>query len=106
MTKFVTYFQREGSQAIEFSDSLLVVEDTGIGMSDEVKDKIFIPFFTTKAVGMGTGLGFAVMHGIVTSYGGDINVESEVEQGSRFIITLPRKQSTEGEVNPDNGNTR
>ena len=75
-------------------------------MSDEVKDKIFVPFFTTKDVGQGTGLGLAVVHGIVTSHGGDINVESEVGHGSRFIITLPRKENTEGEVTQDNGRTR
>jgi len=67
----------------------VVVEDTGIGMSDEVVKKIFIPFFTTKDIDEGTGLGLSVVHGIVTSHGGNIKVESEVGKGSRFEIQLP-----------------
>lgn len=67
----------------------LVVEDTGIGMSEDVVKKIFIPFFTTKDVDEGTGLGLAVVHGIVTSHKGSIKVESNVGQGTRFEIQLP-----------------
>jgi signal transduction histidine kinase len=67
----------------------LVVEDTGCGMSQSTLDKIFIPFFTTKDVGQGTGLGLPVVHGIVTSHGGTIQVESQVGQGTRFEIRLP-----------------
>jgi two-component system NtrC family sensor kinase len=67
----------------------LVVEDTGSGMNQEVVKKIFIPFFTTKDVDQGTGLGLAVVHGIVTSHGGSIKVESKVGQGTRFEIKLP-----------------
>jgi len=67
----------------------LVVEDTGIGMSKETIEQIFIPFFTTKDVGQGTGLGLPVVHGIVTSHGGSIQVESEVGRGSRFEVRLP-----------------
>ena len=69
----------------------LVVQDTGIGMSEEVKKKIFIPFFTTKGIGQGTGLGLAVVHSIVTSYKGSIKVESEPDCGTRFEIKLPLK---------------
>jgi len=65
------------------------VEDTGIGMSKEVLDKIFIPFFTTKDVGHGTGLGLPVVYGIVTAHGGSINVKSEPGCGTRFEIQLP-----------------
>lgn len=67
----------------------LIVEDTGIGMDDMILQKIFTPFFTTKDVGLGTGLGLPVVHGIVTSHGGSIKVESEVGKGTRFRIQLP-----------------
>jgi two-component system NtrC family sensor kinase len=67
----------------------LAVEDSGVGMTEEVKSQIFIPFFTTKDVGHGTGLGLPVVHGIVTSHGGIINVETESGRGSRFEIGLP-----------------
>ena len=66
----------------------LVVEDTGIGMSDDVKKQMFIPFFTTKDVGQGTGIGLSVVHGIVTSHGGSVKVESNVGVGTRFEIQL------------------
>jgi two-component system NtrC family sensor kinase len=64
----------------------LVVEDTGVGMSEEVLRQIFIPFFTTKSVDQGTGLGLAVVHGIVTAHGGAIKVESQVDRGTRFEV--------------------
>jgi signal transduction histidine kinase len=67
----------------------LMIEDTGIGMSEEVLEKIFAPFFTTKEVGKGTGLGLPVAHGIVSYHGGSINVKSKVGQGTRFEIRLP-----------------
>jgi two-component system NtrC family sensor kinase len=67
----------------------LTVEDTGCGMSEEVRNQIFMPFFTTKDVGHGTGLGLAVVHGIVEAHGGTIGVHTEVGRGSRFVIILP-----------------
>ncbi len=70
-------------------DVFLIVEDTGTGMSEEVLKKLFVPFFTTKEVGKGTGLGLPVVHGIITSHGGAIQVESEVDRGTRFEIRLP-----------------
>jgi signal transduction histidine kinase len=75
----------------------LVVADTGAGMTEEVKSKIFTPFFTTKDIDEGTGLGLAVVHGIVTSHRGVIQVESEVGRGSRFEVQLPLDNSGKGQ---------
>jgi signal transduction histidine kinase len=68
---------------------VLRVEDNGIGMSPKVLKRIFVPFFTTKDVNEGTGLGLPVVHGIVTSHGGTIDVESTPGHGTRFEIRLP-----------------
>jgi two-component system, cell cycle sensor histidine kinase and response regulator CckA len=67
----------------------LAVEDTGAGMDPEVIDKIFLPFFTTKEVGKGTGLGLAAVYGIVDGAGGKIDVISALGEGSRFEVKLP-----------------
>jgi len=71
----------------------LIIEDTGTGMSEEVKDKIFIPFFTNKSIGHGTGLGLPVVHGIVLAHGGSIRVDSKPGQGTRFEIQFPANKS-------------
>ncbi|UCE58610.1 MAG: hypothetical protein JSU63_14340 [Phycisphaerales bacterium] len=73
----------------------LVVQDTGFGMSSEVQEKIFLPFFSTKDVNEGTGLGLAVVHGIVSSHGGTIEVETQPGQGTQFTILLPTPKSEE-----------
>jgi signal transduction histidine kinase len=68
---------------------VLIVEDTGIGMSAKVLKKIFMPFFTTKDIHEGTGLGLPVVHGIIVSHGGTIDVQSVPGRGSRFEVRLP-----------------
>ncbi len=65
------------------------VADTGVGIPEEVIPKIFDPYFTTKAPGEGTGLGLAVVHGIVKSYEGEVLVESRLGEGTVFSIYLP-----------------
>ena len=81
-------------QTLSFKDDVyLLVGDNGVGMPAEVRRQIFNPFFTTKDVDQGTGLGLAVVHGIVHAHGGIIEVESEPGQGTRFEITFPCAQT-------------
>ncbi|HQO91616.1 MAG TPA: ATP-binding protein [bacterium] len=74
----------------------LTVRDTGIGMTDEQKGKIFIPFYTTKGINEGTGLGLPVVLGIVQSHGGSISVESKPGKGSAFTVKFPVTNETSG----------
>jgi two-component system NtrC family sensor kinase len=69
----------------------LRISDTGKGMAPEQLEKVFLPFFTTKEVGEGTGLGLSVSYGIVKSLGGEIEVESEMGRGTTFTVTLPMR---------------
>ncbi len=71
----------------------IAIEDNGIGMSAEVKERIFEPLFTTKAVGKGTGLGLSISHQIVVEkHGGEITCVSTPGKGTEFVITLPIKK--------------
>jgi signal transduction histidine kinase len=65
------------------------IQDTGIGIPEEIRNKIFEAFFTTKQKVKGVGLGLSVCYGIIKDHGGEIRVESEEEKGTTFTISLP-----------------
>jgi two-component system NtrC family sensor kinase len=70
---------------------LVTIGDSGSGISADVQEKLFTPFFTTKP--RGTGLGLAVSYGIVKDHGGEIHVESNVGRGAAFMVALPLQQA-------------
>jgi len=67
----------------------MLVQDTGQGISKDIKEKIFLPFFTTKEVDQGTGLGLSVVYGIINEHGGTVSVDSQLGTGSIFKVELP-----------------
>jgi len=75
----------------EISDEVVcTVEDTGVGITHSVKDKIFEPFYTTKEVGKGMGLGLAITYGILRDYGAAIDVSDRRQGGTRFALRFPK----------------
>src|SRR5690606_28800205 len=70
---------------------IIKISDEGIGLSDEGLEKIFQPFYSTKPVGEGSGLGLSVVHGIVMSRKGTILAENNSEKGATFTVVLPKK---------------
>jgi signal transduction histidine kinase len=81
----------------------LLVRDTGVGMSDDVRQRIFEPFFTTKPKGVGTGLGLSIIDSIVRDHGGTIAVDSAPGQGAAFTVTLPAHVADAAEPLPSAG---
>lgn len=81
----------------------ITLSDTGIGIDPEIIGSIFDPYFTTKGPGEGTGMGLAVVHGIVSSYGGRLLVDSKRGRGTRFTIYLPvtRKRGSDRQYEPE-----
>ena len=77
---------------------VIEISDTGSGISQEILPLIFEPFFSTKTKESGSGLGLAVVYGIVHRHGGAISVDSEVGVGTTFQITLPRVPPESAEV--------
>ena len=71
---------------------VITVRDNGMGVPDEIKDKIFLPFFTTKPTGEGTGLGLSLSHDIITKgNNGNLTVKSEVGKWTEFRVEMPVK---------------
>ena len=71
----------------------IVVEDTGTGISESIRERVFEPFFTTKKEGRGTGLGLSICSGLIRSHEGEVEVKSEIGTGTRFIVKLPINDS-------------
>jgi PAS domain S-box-containing protein len=103
-------FQAEERTVIKYPNLQLgsyikiTVSDTGAGIPQEVINFIFEPYFTTKKQGEGTGLGLAMVHGIIASYGGMITVSSELKKGSVFTIYLPVTEKFENLDSQESGN--
>jgi CheY-like chemotaxis protein len=103
-TTDVEIHQRECPTRPELSPGRYVrlsVADTGCGMTDKVMAHIFEPFFSTKSVGKGTGLGLATVFGIIKQAGGDITVESRTGRGTTFVILLPAVAEVASPVAPE-----
>ncbi|MEM6829616.1 MAG: ATP-binding protein [Bacteroidota bacterium] len=90
----ITIYTEESKEGVSIR-----IKDNGVGIPDEIKDRIWEPFFTTKEVGVGTGLGMSITYGIIEKHGGKIDLTSEIGKGTEFVISLPKKISFEKQEN-------
>ncbi len=86
----ITIYTEESKEGV-----MIRIKDNGVGIPEEIKDRIWEPFFTTKEVGVGTGLGMSITYGIIEKHGGKIELISEIGKGTEFAISLPKKISFE-----------
>jgi two-component system, cell cycle sensor histidine kinase and response regulator CckA len=97
---------RYNAKGMPAGDYVLVeVADTGAGIPEAIRDKVFVPFFTTKEVGKGTGLGLSTVYGIIKQTGGFVYFDSTEGKGTTFRIFLPRQAASEREAAAGNGET-
>jgi two-component system cell cycle sensor histidine kinase/response regulator CckA len=93
----VSYAEAQAQPPAKVGDFVrLVVRDTGEGMPPEVLQRLFEPYFTTKEVGKGVGLGLSIAYSVITEHGGWMEVESQLGHGTAFHVFLPRSASAEG----------
>ncbi len=77
------------SRTDELGRAVVAISDTGVGIAEEHRARVFDPFFTLKPIGVGTGLGLSICHGVVSALGGEISFTSELGVGTTFSVTLP-----------------
>ena len=96
LSNAIDAIEEKGTISISTSKSngfiQIKIKDSGCGIPEHIRAKIFDPFYTTKDVGEGTGLGLSISHGIIEKHNGSLKVSSEPDKGSEFTILLPLKQ--------------
>jgi signal transduction histidine kinase len=99
LSNAIDAIEDKGTIAINTSTSngviIIRIKDTGPGIPENIREKIFDPFYTTKGVGKGTGLGLSISQSIIEKHKGTIDVKSETGKGTEFVISIPVKQSEE-----------
>ena len=93
----VDAMERQGGEIVvatrrEKNQLVIEVRDTGPGIPPANLDRVFDPFYTTKPVGKGTGLGLSICYGIIKKMGGDISVDSTIDEGTTFVIRIPVRE--------------